>query len=110
MLRPFERGVPLENRHRRLSRELAERLVTKRVGDAECRYAALSLAKQIAHAAQSKVFPGDLESVLGMNEHLQPFGDLRTHVAEQDAVRLLRPAPNATAQLVKLREPEALGM
>ena len=32
------------------------------------------------------------------------------HVAEQNAVRLLRPAPHAAAQLVQLREAEAFGV
>ena len=43
-----------------------------------------------------------------LREDLQPLGHIRAHVAEQDAVRLLRAASDAAAELMELREPESL--
>ena len=110
MLGTLQRRVALENGRRGFARALAELFVAQRVGDAEGRHAALPLAEQIAHAAKPQILARDLESVFGLNEHLQPLRNLGTHVAEQDAIGLLRTAADAAAQLVQLRETEPLRM
>ena len=42
------------------------------------------------------------------DENVEPLGGLRTHVAEEDAERLFGAAADSAAQLVQLRETEAL--
>ena len=81
-------------------------------GDAIAGQAALADAEHVAFAAQFQILLGNPKAVGGLADHLQPR--LR-HLAErllveQQAGRRLRAAPDPAAQLVQLREPEALGV
>ena len=71
----------------------------------------LALAEEIAGAAQAQILVRDLEAVRRPAEHPQPldrFGVLR--VGDEDAGGFVLPAPDAPAELVKLREAVALGV
>src|SRR5579885_2779691 len=73
----------------------------------------LARAEQRALAAQVQVGLGELEAVGRVDERLQPpLGRLRQLLdrpRDEQAVALLAAAPDAAAQLVQLREPEAVG-
>ena len=85
---------------------------SSRIGSAtrKVAHAALTLAEQVAHAAQAQILARDDEAVVAPDEDVEPLLRLGADVAEQDAVRRLRAAPDAAAQLMQLRETEALGM
>ena len=90
-----------------IARRLVEQLVAQRVGDAEGRHAALPLAEQIAHAPHPQILTRDHESVVAADEDSSRCfvsGSRR----REDAVRRLRAAADAAAQLVQLRQPEPL--
>ena len=72
------------------------------------------VAEQLACAAQLEVDLGQLEAVGGLDERLQP-GDRRLRQLllrprHEQAVRLLRPTPDAAAELVQLGQAEAVGL
>ena len=76
------------------------------------RHAALARAEEFARTANPQVLPRDLEAVVVLVDHLQPLARrLRQRLlVEQDADARRRAAPDAAAQLVQLREAEALGV
>jgi hypothetical protein len=78
----------------------------------EAGQAALPRAEQVAFAAQLQVFLGDAEAVLGLAQDGEPglSGLAERRLVEQQAGRVAAPAPDAPAQLMQLREPEAFGM
>src|SRR5690348_10737153 len=110
MLGRDELGIAREHALRFLARDEVELLVAHRIRDAERRLAALPRAEQVAHPAQSEVVPRDLEAVVGPGEDAESLRGLLPDVAQEDAVRLLRAAPDAPAELVQLRQAEALRM
>ncbi len=81
-------------------------------GDAERLHAGLPGAEKIAFAAQAQVFLRDAEAVVALahdgKARLGRFAERR--LVEEHAGRGLVAAPDAPAQLVKLRQAEALGM
>ena len=76
------------------------------------RQARLARAQHFARAAQAQVLLGDAEAVLGFAHDREPrLGRLAERLLiEQQAGRLAAAAPDAAAQLVQLRQAEALGM
>ena len=84
----------------------------RQAGDAEQRHPALPRAQHFAAAPQSQVLFGDDESILGAAHDVQSLARrVRQRLAiEQDTRRLLCAASDPAAQLVQLRQPEALGM
>ena len=80
--------------------------------DPEAGHAGLAGAEHVAFAAQAQILLGDAEAVLGLAHDLDArLGGLAERRAvEQQAGRALAPAPDAAAQLVDLREAEALGV
>ena len=68
--------------------------------------------KDLATATQAQIFLGDHKSIVDLAENIEAgfrgVGE-RTFI-EQHAGRLRRTAPNAAAQLMKLRKPEHLGI
>src|SRR5438445_11634722 len=81
------------------------------VRKAQQRHTALALAEILAGAAQQQVAARDFEAIRILKNHLQAFaGVARERSAEeQDARAVARAAADAAAQLVQLRETEALG-
>ncbi len=81
-------------------------------GDAEARHAALARAEHVAFAAQLQIFLGDAEAVVGLAQDGEPRlgGRAERRLVEQEAGRALGAAADAAAQLMQLREPEALGV
>src|SRR5215470_7476371 len=81
-------------------------------GDAEPGHAALAGAEDVTFAAQLEIFLGNTEAVLSVAHHIKAcFGSLTERGAvDQEAARALAAATDATAQLMKLSKPEALGM
>ena len=79
---------------------------------AQLRDTGLLGAEDLAGAAQAQIFLGDAEPVGGLAHHRQAagalLGDLAAH--QQEAVALAAAAPDAAAQLVELREAEAIGV
>ena len=67
-----------------------------------------------ALAAQLEVALGELEAVGRLDERLEPrlrgVGQLVLRPRDQQAVRLLRAAADAAAELMELREPEPVGL
>src|SRR5581483_1696484 len=97
---------------RLVARRLQQQLVLGQACDAEGGEPALLCAEHLASAAQAQVLFGDDEAVFGPPHDRQPLARrLRKGLAiEQNAGGLLRATPDASAQLMKLGEPEALGM
>ena len=81
-------------------------------GEAEARHADLPGAEHVAFAAQPQVLLGDAEAVLGLAHDGEPrLGGLaERRLVEQEAGRAAGAAPDAAAQLVQLRQAEALGV
>ena len=82
------------------------------VGEAQQRQARLPRAEEFARAADAQVGTRDLEAVGLLEDHLEPrLGGVRQRLLEQQDARALRgAAPDAPAQLMQLRQPEALGV
>ena len=91
---------------------LQQRPVHLDARDAEARHAGLAGAEHVAFAAQAQILLGDAEAVLGLAQDLDArLGGLAERRAvEQQAGRALAPAADAAAQLMDLREAEALGV
>src|SRR5262245_50509782 len=89
--------------------ELAVRLDA---GDAEARHAGLPRAEDVAFAAQPEVFLGDAKAVLGLAHDVEARfrGFAQRPPIEQQAGGMLADAPDAPAQLMQLRKPEAYGV
>src|SRR6185503_9679817 len=84
----------------------------REVGDAEFRHAALAQAQRIAAAAEAQILLGDAEAVLGLAQDREPrLGGLAERaLVEEEAGRGALAAADATAELVELRQAEALGV
>src|SRR5882672_10208171 len=80
------------------------------IGEAQQRLAALALAQVFARAAQLEIALRDLEAIRALEDHLQPGSRAvgQWLAIEQDADALARAAADPPAQLMELREPEAL--
>ena len=72
----------------------------------------MARSQKLARPADQQVLPRDLESVGVLEDHLEPqFGDFAHRLFEQQQTRGLgRTPPDAAAQLMQLRKPEALGV
>ena len=92
--------------------DLEDLLVADNVRHAEGGDAGLARAHDLARAADLQVVLGDLEAVVRLLHDPQPLARLLRLLVlrEEDAVALGRAAPDAPAQLVELREAEALGV
>src|SRR2546425_11119500 len=103
-------GIGSDQLGGRLARGAHEVPVALDVGKAQQRHAALALAEILAGAAQQQVAARDFEAIRILKNHLQAFaGVARERSAEeQDARAVARAAADAAAQLVQLRETEAL--
>ena len=81
-------------------------------GGARTQTIACEFAEHLALAAQPQVLLGDAEAVLGLAQDLEPrprrFAERA--LVEQQAGRAAGAAPDPAAQLVQLREAEALGV
>src|SRR5450759_786679 len=110
--RGFERGVARQDQRRVVARGAEIFAVRLDARDAEAGQAALARAEQVAFAAELQILHGDAEAVFGLAQHGQPrLGALaERRLVEQQASRVAAPAPDAPAQLMQLREPEAFGM
>src|SRR5665213_416070 len=102
MLGCNEIRICVEHSLRLVARNKIERLVAQRVGDLKGCFPALALAKQISHSAQAKILARDLESVFRACEYRKTLGGIIANVAEQNAVRRIRTATNASPQLMQL--------
>src|SRR5262249_14209726 len=102
VLRSLEPGVALEETGGGNWRALIQLLVAQRIGDPECRHAALPLTEQVTHAAQPKILARDLEPVVRSNEGLEPACDIGVNVAEENAERLRGASPDSAAKLMQL--------
>src|SRR5205807_1164020 len=87
-------------------------LVLREIGEAEDRETALPRAEHLAAAAQPQILLGDAEPVLGLAQDLETLaGDLAERLLiEEETGRRVAAAADPAAQLVQLREAEALGM
>src|SRR6185503_10289501 len=79
------------------------------IREAQQRVAALALTEKLAGSANLVVALRDLESIGGLENDLKPLTGVTGQLAvEQDADALARAAPDAAAQLMQLRQSEAL--
>src|SRR5215813_9547191 len=107
-----ERGIAAEHQGGVVAGGLQELAVGLDAGDAEARHAALAGAEHVAFAAQAQVLLGDAEAVLGLahDGEARFRGLAERRAVEQEAGRVLGAAADPAAQLVELRQAEALGM
>src|SRR5262249_41033208 len=102
-------GVPsdeLRLRGDEIARREEEIEIARDIREALEALASLSEAREIPHPPTSQVLFSDLETVARALEQREAFA--RRVLAEQEAPRFLRAAPDATAQLVELREAQPL--
>src|SRR6266508_871669 len=102
--RQHQRGVVVRG-----ADQLAVRLDA---GDAEARHTGLPRAENVAFPAPPEIFLGDAKAVLGLAHDVEPGlgGFTQRSLVEEEAGRMLAAAPDPPAQLMELRQPEALGM
>ncbi len=86
--------------------------VAHQIAGAELRQTRLPRAEEVAGTAQLEVAFGDDEAVVGLGHRAQPFARVVAprRLVQQDAVRLPLATADAAAQLVELRQAEALGV
>ena len=91
-------------------RHVQQVLVLHRIGEAEAGQACLALAEGVAAAAEAEIGVGDDEAVFGVAQHRQPLagGLVQAVLVQQQAEAGLGAAADASAQLVQLRQAEAL--
>src|SRR3954451_15050099 len=87
-------------------------LVPSEIGETQLRQSALLRTEYLAAAAQPQILLGDAEPVLGLAQDREPPPSdvAERRLIQQEAGRRLVAAPDAAAQLVQLREAEALGV
>jgi hypothetical protein len=100
-------GIGFKHPRRLQARAFEQVDVRGHVREAELGDAGLPRAQHLALTAQLEVDLGELEAVAVLGEGAQARGLPRT---EEQAQRLVRPAPDAPAQLMQLRNPVALGV
>src|SRR5262245_32948829 len=110
MLGTLETGISLEKTCGGGSRAQVELLVAQGIRNAKRRHTTLTLAEEITHPAKTEILAGDLETVVRAHEHIEPSRRLGTHIAQENAKRLLGAAADPASQLMELREAEALRM
>ncbi len=91
----------------RVSRALHQIVVAHDVSHAESQGARLASAEEFAGAAELEVALRDFESIAGIGKKIEPLFFL---VGNQNGVRLPLAASDAPAQLMQLREAEAIGI
>src|SRR5439155_711547 len=86
--------------------------VADQIDKTERRQARLTRAEEIAGPAQREITLGNLESVRRLGHRLQPLARLvgKGRLIYKEAVRLVPIAADAAAELVQLRQTEALGV
>ena len=94
-----------------LARPLEQVTVGAQARETELREAGLARAEQLP-LPQLEIDLGELEAVGRPDQRLEPrlrgVGQLLLRARDQQAVRLLRPAPDPPSELMELREPEAV--
>ena len=105
-------GIALDDQPGVVAGGLQQLAMGGEVGQPHVGQAALAGAQQLAGAAQAQVLLGDAEAVLGLAHDGEPRlrGLAERLGVEQQAGRLGAAAPDPAAQLVELRQAEALGM
>src|SRR5713101_6373365 len=107
-----ERSCVLDEVGREGAGALEQRTVAPELRELQIREPRLPRPQQLPAAAQLEVALRELESVVGADEGLEPGGrrirQLVSRARDQEAVRLLARAPDAPAQLVELRQAEAI--
>src|SRR5207253_5682212 len=98
---------------RELARALEQVAVGTEAREPQVAQTRLPRAEQLPFAAQLEILLRELETVARVDEPLQTglrgVRQLLPGTRDQQAVRLLAAAADAAAQLVELREPEAIG-
>src|SRR5690606_32497022 len=103
--------VGLQYRLGQLAGLLDDLAVVHQVSHGQLRQARLPGAAQVTGPAQPEVQLGDREAVGVLDERLEPAARLPGGVAgDEQAEALVRAAAHAPAELVELREAEALGV
>ncbi len=104
LLRIVERG------DRFPARVLHHLMIAQQIADTQRRQPGLPGPEEIAGPAQLQVALRDFETVGGVRQRFQPLAPLfaERRLIKQDAVRLVRTASDAAAQLVQLGQAESL--
>ena len=92
------------------ARVLHQLMVAQQIADAKGRHTGLARAEKISRTAKLQIPFGNLEAVGRLGQRLEPIAALigQRRLIQQHAVRLVRSAPDAPAQLMELREAESL--
>ena len=91
---------------------LEEFAVAERVGDVEAEGAGLASAEKFAGAAELEISFCDFETVRGTHHGFEAGTGFvgHAHGADENAMRFLRAAADASAELMELGEAEAFGV
>ena len=104
LIRPFHHKSCL------LARQFQHVSIAQQIGHSKIRHPGLLRPEKLSRPTQPQVQLGNLETVLRTHHRVQPFlrfwRNLPTR--HQHAIRLRRPAPNPSAQLMQLRQPKPL--
>ena len=104
-------GRVRDERGRFVARDFEHVGVAHDAADLQGRQAGLARTEEFAGAAQLHVHLGDVEAVSRIDQGADALaGEFAHFGCDQDAVALLGAAADASAQLVHLRETEALGL
>src|SRR5215472_3997766 len=108
----FARGSVFDKSQGLFAREFEQFLVAQRVCHMKSQLSGLPRSKKLSRAAQLEVRFGDFKAIRGAHDGVEPRARFLGHAQRrhQDAVGLVRTSADAPAELVELREPEALGM
>ena len=82
------------------------------IGNMQLHISGLASSQHFTRAAQLKIFLGNLKAVIGFTHGFKACTAIARNgwAVEKNTVAALRPSTNATAQLVQLLEPQALGI
>ena len=107
----LELGVGVEQPLRRRPGRDDDRLVARESTELQVAPARLALTEDLARTADLEVAFGELEAVRRLDHGRDPRRTVgRRRLGEQEASRSVRAAADATAELVQLEQPEAVGI
>src|SRR6266700_5589927 len=91
-------------------REFKQFAIAQRIGDVEAQVPSLARAEKLSRTAELEIGFSDLESIGCAHHGLEPRAGFISQAGRrhQNAVRLPRATANPPAELMQLREPEAL--
>src|SRR5881227_377858 len=102
----------IDQNERLFAREFEQLAIPQGTRDMKAQFAGLSRAKELSGAAKLQIGFRNLKAMRSAHHGIEPGAGFVGHSKRrhQNAVRLLRAAPDAPAKLMQLREAKSLGM